>query len=385
MDSKTPSELAVRGKNKEGKDWLRQIGLALLVSRGSEIPFFYRKYEGNCHDSRLFNRILKDIFSALNSLSFSDKELTIVFDKGMNSEANIAQIDKKAGIHFITSYSPHFAEHLISKDLSLFTPLSFSKNKRLLEEDQILAYRTRGEFWGRDRTVIVTYNPITASKQRYNFEKKLKRLQNHLFEIRTKVRENKRNFRDSNQIKKRYKDICESLYLPKNLYDLDFFVENNQLKMRFRKNNHQISKYISRFGKNIIITDHHDWSTEEIVKAYLDRYQVEKAFRQSKAKEFGNMRPIYHWTDSKIRCHILCCIIALTYLQLLSLWIKKAGIMVSIDKIMESMRSLHSCLCWHSGKSKPIRIIEEPTPLQAEILSVFGYKIKGGVLQKISR
>ncbi|WP_456325078.1 IS1634 family transposase [Desulfonauticus submarinus] len=385
MDSKTPSELAVRGKNKEGKDWLRQIGLALLVSRESEIPFFYREYEGNCHDSRLFNRILKDIFSALNSLSFLDKELTIVFDKGMNSEANIAEIDKKAGIHFITSYSPHFAEYLISKDLSLFTPLSFSNNKRLLEEDQILAYRTTGEFWGRDRTVIVTYNPITASKQRYNFEKKLKRLQNHLFEIRAKVREDKRNFRDPKHIKKRYKDICESLYLPKNLYELDFFVENNQLKMRFRKNYHQISKYISRFGKNIIITDHHDWSTEEIVKAYLDRYQVEKAFRQSKAKEFGNMRPIYHWTDSKIRCHILCCIIALTYLRLLSLWIKKAGIMVSIDKIMESMRSLHSCLCWHSGKRKPIRIIEEPTPLQAEILSVFGYKIKGGVLQKISR
>ncbi len=114
-------------------------------------------------------------------------------------------------------------------------------------------------------------------------------------------------------------------------------------------------------------------------------YQVEKTFRQSKAKEFGNMCPIYHWTDSKIRCHILCCIIALTYLRLLSLWIKKAGIMVSIDKIIESMRSLHSCLCWHSGKRKPIRIIEEPTPLQAEILSVFGYKIKGGVLQKISR
>jgi len=385
MDSKTPSELAVRGKNKEGKDWLRQIGLALLVSRESEIPFFYREYEGNCHDSKLFNRVLKEIFSVLNSLSLSDKELTIVFDKGMNSEANIAEIDKNSGIHFITSYSPHFAEHLISKDLSFFTPLSFSKNKTLSEYDQILAYRSRGEYWGRDRTVIVTYNPLTASKQRYNFEKKLMRLKNYLYEIRAKVRENKKSFKDPNHIKKRYKDICELLYLPQNLYDLDFFIENNQLKMKFRKNYHQINKYISRFGKNIIITDHNDWSTEDIVKAYLDRYQVERAFRQTKAKEFGNIRPIYHWTDKKIRCHILCCIVALTYLRLLSLWLKKAGIMLSIDKIMESMRSLHSCLCWHSGKRKPIRIIEEPTPLQSEILSAFGYKVKSGVLQKISK
>ena len=52
--------------------------------------------------------------------------------------------------------------------------------------------------------------------------------------------------------------------------------------------------------------------------ASLDRYQVKDVFRQSKSGEFGNLRPIWHWTDSKIRCHILCCIIALSYLRLIS-------------------------------------------------------------------
>ncbi len=51
---------------------------------------------------------------------------------------------------------------------------------------------------------------------------------------------------------------------------------------------------------------------------------------------------------------------------------------------MKSMRSLHSCLCWRSGKRMPIRIIEEPTFLQAKILSVFYYKIKGGAYKKYS-
>ncbi len=40
MASDTESELAKRGKNKEGRDWLRQIGLALLVDRQTRLPFF---------------------------------------------------------------------------------------------------------------------------------------------------------------------------------------------------------------------------------------------------------------------------------------------------------------------------------------------------------
>ena len=54
MAGQTDSDLAKRGKNKQGKDWLRQVGVALLVSRDGEIPLFYREYEGNRHDSKLF-------------------------------------------------------------------------------------------------------------------------------------------------------------------------------------------------------------------------------------------------------------------------------------------------------------------------------------------
>ena len=61
MASDTESELAQRGKNKEGKDWLRQIGVALMVSRVGRIPLFFREYEGNRHDSKEFNKILAEM------------------------------------------------------------------------------------------------------------------------------------------------------------------------------------------------------------------------------------------------------------------------------------------------------------------------------------
>ena len=40
----------------------------------------------------------------------------MVFDKGMNSEDNLALIDSQRQIHFITTYSTHFAEELARLD-----------------------------------------------------------------------------------------------------------------------------------------------------------------------------------------------------------------------------------------------------------------------------
>jgi transposase len=383
MDKRTSSELAMTGKNKEGKDWLRQIGLALLVSRESELPVFYREYEGNCHDSKLFNRIISDIHTALHEMNLKNRQLIIVMDKGMNSQENFEWIDHKEDLDFITTYSTYFAEELAQKDLSLFVPLDTPKNKKLTEQDQVLAWRTKGEYWGQERTVIVTYNPRTAAKQRYSFEKKLKKLQDFLFEARSHVRAEKTHWKSATQVKKRYDDYCEHVHLPKNLYDLELSVINDRLQMKFNKNYYRISKYISRLGRNIIITSKHGWSTEDIVMASLDRYQMEDVFRQSNSGEFGNLRPIWHWTDSKIRCHILCCILALVYLRLIRLWLKRTGLQMSIDTAMGHMRRLRSCLCWHAGKKEPVRMIEDPTPEQEQILAVFGYKIDGGVSQKL--
>ncbi len=386
MDSKTPSELFARGKNKEGKHWLRQIGLALLVARDSQIPIFYREYEGNCYDSKLFNRLLEEIFASLEALGQTNPKLTVVVDKGMNSEPNMQTMDQRQGLEFITTYSPAFAEELIRKDLSLFTPVDTPKSRELAakdqEDDQMVAWRTTGQYWGGLRTVVVTYNPRTAAKQRYNFEKKLRRLQNGLFEIRSKVRGGRKNWSTKHQVLLHYKELCDSLYLPKDLYDLDFRTSKQKLQLYFRKNHYRISKHIARFGKNIIVTSHHDWSTDDIVKASLDRYQVENAFRQTKAGEFGNFRPMWHWTDSKIRCHIFSCIVALTYLRLLTLWLNRAGVDCTPDSAMQSMRNLASCLCWHSGKRKPTRMLEEPDPEQAAILAALGHQVENGVLHE---
>jgi transposase len=389
MASDTDSELAKRGRNKEGRDWLRQVGVALLVSRNNRLPLFYREYEGNRHDSKVFHRIIHELFGAMSDSAGEQSAMTLVFDKGMNSEDNIAVIDAHPRMHFITTYSTYYAEDLVHIDLTKFQVVDTDKNRSLhkqgREDDQLKAFRTTGEHWGQLRTVVVTYNPLTATKQRYAFEKKLLRLQDELFEMRSKVNKQLPHWKSEEKVRARYEDICADLRLPADLYNVELYPKNNQLQMAFRKNHYRISRHIDRFGKNILITDNMEWSTDEIVRASLDRYMVENAFRQSKDDDLVSLMPVRHWTDSKIRCHIFSCIVALAYLRMIEIRLHGAGLKISAEKAMEEMHRLHSCLLWQSGKKNPERLLEEPSEMQAGILKVFGYEIKKGVLQGVSR
>jgi transposase len=221
MASDTNSDLARRGKDKEGRDWLRQIGLALLVDRHSRLPFHYREYQGNCHDSKLFASLLEELVSAMRDSGKQD--LTLVIDKGMNSPENFQVIDEKSDVHFITTYSPYFAEELVLASRERFTLVETPRNKRLLEkgcdEDCLLAWRTKGEYWGRERTVVVTYNPLSAAKQRYAFDNKLQKLQGALFEMRGKVKEGARGWKNDDDVRVRYARLCEEMHMPDKFFD----------------------------------------------------------------------------------------------------------------------------------------------------------------------
>ena len=86
----------------------------------------------------------------------------------MNSEENITLIDSAPKVHFITTYSPYYAQDLIRIKLSEFLSVETARNRELSrigkEEDRLIAWRTSGEYWGKQRTVIVTHNPRTAAK-----------------------------------------------------------------------------------------------------------------------------------------------------------------------------------------------------------------------------
>ena len=385
LASDTESDLARRGKSKDGRHHLRQIGLGLLVARDSRLPLYYSVYPGNVHDSKHFEAIMDEMFGIVCGLYKTKERLTVVIDKGMNSENNFTWIDDHARIHFVTTYSTYFAQELATTALDRFEPVDTVKNRQLIEdenpEDQLLAYRTKGEYWGKQRAVVVTYTPATARKQSYTFQSKLDTIRQQLLIMRNKVREKAPHWKKHEAIQERYVRLCERLHVSSDFYTLSFEHTKDGLSMSFRKDVYKISRKQAMFGKNIIITDNTDWTTREIVEASLDRWQVEDRFRLSKNDDLVGTRPIRHWTDSKIRCHLFTCVAAMTYLRRLEIKLTSAGISRTAEDVMDDMQHLHSVLTLNKGSRKPIRRLETPTKTQSEVLSALGHRIDdSGVL-----
>ena len=153
------------------------------IRRGKAVRIFRSQYAV----------IMDEMFGVVCGLNNTKQRLTVVIDKGMNSEGNYAWIDEHSRIHFITNYSTYFAQDLATVPLDRFEPVDTEKNRRYIEnetpEECLLAFRTKGEYWGKERAVIVTYNPATARKQGYTFQCKIETLRQELLSMRTKVKE----------------------------------------------------------------------------------------------------------------------------------------------------------------------------------------------------
>jgi len=378
MASETQSGLAKRGNNKDSKHHLRQIGLAMLAGRGDMMPLYYHVYPGNLHDSKEFAAIIEEMIGIVCGMNGTKRRFTIVVDKGMNSEDNFKLIDNNRQMHFITSYSTHYSEDLTNIPLEKFAPIKLDDADC---REPILTYRTAGEYWDGARMVVVTYNPRTARKQSIVFEGKLDTLREELLLMRSKVNAGESHWKKENTVFERYIKICEGLHIPSAVYELSFEKSSEGLKMSFRQNVYWLNKHMAAFGKSIIVTDNEDWTTEEIVRANLDRWQIERQFRQSKDGDHVSAMPLRHWTDGQIRCHLFTRVVAITYLRLLERIFKKSRIKMTGTAAVEEMRNLHSVLAIR--KTHPTRRLEEPTKTQMMILNAMGYEInKSWVLQK---
>ena len=113
------------------------------------------------------------------------------------------------------------------------------------------------------------------------------------------------------------------------------------------------------FGKRLTITDWDNWKTEEILGAYYEQDCIEKIFRDTKDTKHFSLRPIYHWTDQKIRIHIFICLLGLTLTTALLKELQVKGIHVSKNKLMESLSQIRQCWVKDVNSNKVVKVLEE--------------------------
>lgn len=369
LSPKTSSELARYTHSKSGKHELRHVGLALLCSREEGIPLFHRVYPANIHDSKLFSALYGEMYRLLVSLKRGKEKMTLVFDKGCNSADSIGQVDRSQ-MYFIGTLSPYHHPELCQVPISDYKEINISDE----DEEPLYAYRTSLEIYGQERAVVVTYNPRTYRKKIHWMSQTIRKTKGKLQALRQELKTADGRTTVHSVERKVAEILAESHLAP--VFSVRVSFQEGNYRMSIRTDPFVLRGYRARFGKNIIFTDHVDWSTEEIVRAYRDRYKIETAFRWTKDPAFIRWQPMYHWTDSKIRVHGLTCVMALLYLSLLHKKLKSAGLDLSLDRAMEILRGIRLAICFYSHSEQPVRKVCRLSSTEKELLTALGIKIE---------
>ena len=103
---------------------------------GEGVPLYYQTFSGSLSEEKFFDRGLDDVLDRVNNLGVPVKDITLLFHRGMDSEAMVNRLNSQEGLHFIASCSPDFAPELTKISLKEFSPLPCRANQRLSDLEQ---------------------------------------------------------------------------------------------------------------------------------------------------------------------------------------------------------------------------------------------------------
>jgi transposase len=134
------------------------VGLALVVSREWQMPFFHQVSPGPLNDVREFSTITAHLVERFRPLGANVEDLPLVFDKGNNSEENFLLLAADQG-HFVGSLVPAYHPALLQIPLEQDQPLSD------VALGGVRAFRTQKEVFGDQYTVVLTFSESFYSQQ----------------------------------------------------------------------------------------------------------------------------------------------------------------------------------------------------------------------------
>ena len=124
------------------------------------------------------------------------------------------------------------------------------------------------------------------------------------------------------------------------------------------------------FGKRILFTDREDWSITEVVAGYRSQWNVEADFRQMKDPKVVSLSPMFHWTDAKIRVHVMHCVLALVTARLMVRDAERVKMAMSVRELLSTLAGIEETVLLYQGdrgRPRARRMLTDlgPTPTLA--------------------
>jgi transposase len=270
---------------------------------------------------------------------------TLVFDRGNNSKKNMG-ILKKLGFYYVGALTPYHHKKIIEDAEYNFELLSVDENK-------MRVYRDKRIVWGEERTVIVYISEELKAGQLRGIYQSLAKKMKELQKIRINLSNPEGQKRDRLQLEERIKDIINGQYI-KDLIEWSLKEESKgKFQFDFNISIKNLNEIEDKLGFRILMTNRHDWGTEEIIKTYWGQADIENAFKNLKNPYHLTLKPQFHWTDQKIIVHYFICVLGFLLTTIIWRQVKiKIGYKCCIDTLLDTLNNIRLATLLEKSKTR---------------------------------
>jgi transposase len=369
----TPGELAQRGHNKQKRNDLRQVNLALLSTVEGHVPLLHTTYPGDVPDPTAFGQALARLHTRYTQLAtLTDDRITVVFDKGNVSQANMTQVWEHAW-SVVSTLVPSHHKDLLAIPRTAYTPVDPAR------WPDLLAYTEDRLVYGHPGRVVVTYNPALWEGQIRGFrhqqlkmEARIRTLQERLARWRADPPPRGRRPTPAT-VDAHLRRVGRGREPGPFLRWQCTTDAAGVLTLTTHWEEAALAAYQeAHFGKTLLFTDHTDWAAAAMIAAYRGQGSLENGFRQMKDPHFVTFSPMFHWTDQKIRVHAAYCVLALLLASLLHREARAAGFAGGLDALLETLTDLKLVVDLPvPGRRTTVVRLTERTPVQEQLVQHF--------------
>ena len=323
-------DLPSKGKSKEHRYDKNLIGLGMVTS-DANVPILAESYAGKINDAKIFKAIFNKIVERLVAIEAPYEDMVLVIDRGCNSTDNIELVLSK--MHIVGAAKANQVRDIHEIPLNRYEFL-YKSGKH-----DVLGYRAKKELFGTEFTVVISYNEGSYKKQSATYETKKIKILDKLSSIKQSVERRGRGRKKS--MKNALVDASKAI---PDEYRTVFLFEDDCGVFKFSVDPEAEKELYHTFGKNVIITDMHDWSSENIVKTYTAKDFIEKDFKWLKNVMLIPIKPIFHRKDCRIKVHIFLCVMGLVFYRYLLWKMEKSNELLSDTEVIEKLENIRIAL-----------------------------------------
>jgi len=335
------------------------IGVGITTSN-KNIPFQTITYPANIPDVTLFSGLIDNICKRVEEIEIPLDEITIVFDRGMNSIDNIEHVLDK--MHVVGALPSSMCKDLFQIPLS-----DFEEEWENGKNNIFKAHRIMVKWYEQNFTGAIKYSEITRRKQMHEWETKRVMILEKIEELRSRLNHKGRGRKmTSKGLMNRVVDTVPKQY--RGLFDYNVIENEGKLQLNFSLNESREKEFLSGMGKTVVFTDKENLATKEIVEMYDSRNMIEEDIKWLKDRLLMPIKPVYVRKDVKIRAHVFLCVMGLLLHNYLLHLIDDPEL--TIQKLATNLEKIRMSLVYSAKEEKNAEfVIEEMNKETAKIFT----------------